>query len=101
MVVEDSKYIYKVMRDRETRDNLQVLLYALDRAKKPPKQFVIARPCPSTASKVFMYPRVPHSPLEVKDALKVLRTLSEKIKAALDELHGHGFTHNDVRLPNI
>ena len=98
MVVEDSKYIYKVMRDRETRDNLQVLLYALDRAKKPPKQFVIARPCPSTASKVFMYPRVPHSP---KDALKVLRTLSEKIKAALDELHGHGFTHNDVRLPNI
>ena len=34
-------------------------------------------------------------------AFKVLCTLSEKIKAALDELHGHGFTHNDVRLPNI
>ena len=98
MIVADSKYI---MRDRETRDNLHGLLYAVDQAEKPPKHFVVARSCPSTARKVFMYPIVPHSPLEVKDACKVLRTLSEKIKAALDELHGHGFTHNDVRLPNI
>ena len=90
-----------VMRDRETRDNLHGLKETVDQAEKPPKHFVVARPCPSTASKVYMYPIVPHSPLEVKDAFKVLRTLSEKIKAALDELHGHGFTHNDVRLPNI
>ena len=89
------------MWDRETLCNLHMLLYAVGQAEKPPKHFVIARLCPSTASTVFMYQRVPHSPLEVKDALKVLRTLSEKIKAALDELHGHGFTHNDVRLPNI
>ena len=42
-----------------------------------------------------------YSPLEVKDASKVLQTLSEKIKAALDELHEQGFMHCDVRLPNI
>ena len=42
-----------------------------------------------------------YSPLEVKDASKVLQTLTEKIKAALDELHEQGFMHCDVRLPNI
>ena len=43
---------------------------------------------------------VQHGPLEVKDAFKVTYTIG-KDQGALDDLHGHGYTHNDVHFPNI
>lgn len=97
MVVADSRYIYKIMHDLESSLNL-VLLFSHTVATQP-KHFVI--PCPNKGGTIYKYERVHYGPLEVKDAVRVLRTISEKIKTALDELHGHGFMHNDVRLPNI
>lgn len=64
------------------------------------KHVVIARQLPGNKV-VFKYPKVRYNPLEVEDARKVLRTLSEKIKDALSGLHEFGIIHNDVRLPNI
>ena len=44
---------------------------------------------------------MPYGPLEGEQACKVLRTLSEKIFTALEELHNFGYGHGDVRLPNV
>ena len=98
IVVADAKYIYKVLCDVESVMNLALLYVHRGRAGQP-KHFVL--PCPFQQDTLFKYEKVHYSPLEVKDARKVLQTLSEKIKAALDELHEQGFMHCDVRLPNI
>ena len=97
IVVADAKYIYKVLCDVESVMNLALLnLFVAGQ----PKHFVL--PCPlRDKATLFKYEKVHYSPLEVKDARKVLQTLAEKIKAALDELHEQGFMHCDVRLPNI
>ena len=99
IVVADAKYIYKVLCDVESALHLLVLLYVHRGIAGQPKHFVL--PCPFQQETLFKYEKVHYSPLEVKDARKVLQTLSEKIKAALDELHEQGFMHCDVRLPNI
>lgn len=39
--------------------------------------------------------------MKEEDALKCLRSLVTGIKEALDELHLLGFSHNDIRLPNV
>jgi len=44
---------------------------------------------------------VPYGPLEEEQACKYLRTLSERICAAFEELHRFGYAHSDVRLPNV
>ena len=48
---------------------------------------------------IFMYDMVHFGPLKREDA--TLKTLVKKVKFALDELHSYGYSHNDVRLPNI
>ena len=98
IVVADAKYIYKVLCDVESERNLALLSVHRGIAGQP-KHFVL--PCPFQQDTLFKYEKVHYSPLEVKDASKVLQTLAEKIKAALDELHEQGFMHCDVRLPNI
>ncbi len=97
IVVADAKYIYKVLCEVESVMNLALLnLFVAGQ----PKHFVL--PCPLRyKATIFKYENVHYSPLEVKEASKVLQTLAEKIKAALDELHEQGFMHCDVRLPNI
>ena len=98
IVVADANYIYKVLCDVESALAL-MNLYVHRGLAGQPKHFVL--PCPFQQATLFKYEKVHYSPLEVKDASKVLQTLSEKIKAALDELHEQGFMHCDVRLPNI
>ena len=98
IVVADAKYIYKVLCEVESERNL-ALLYVQRGLAGQPKHFVL--PCPFQQDTLFKYEKVHNSPLEVKDASKVLQTLAEKIKAALDELHEQGFMHCAVRLPNI
>ena len=39
--------------------------------------------------------------MNVENASKCLKHLVKSIKAALDELHGLEFSHNNIRLPNI
>ena len=50
---------------------------------------------------VFSYDKVPYGPLREEQARKYLKTLSEKICAALEELHRFGYAHCDIRLPNV
>ena len=100
IVVTDSCYIYKVVKDLPDYCRLLKLHLACVLAGRKPTHFVVAK-ADSAHPTLVMYPKVLHNPLQVDSASKCLRTLVHKIKAALDELHETGFTHNDVRLPNI
>ena len=50
---------------------------------------------------IIHYDKVPYGPLEEDQACNYLRTLSQKVCAALEELHGIGYAHGDLRLPNV
>ena len=105
IVFADAKYVYKVIKDYISHSKLlRVYIGVQDLVQhgnlENPKHFVIARQLPNNIL-IFKYPKVRYNPLKVKDAYRVLRTLSEKIKDALCELHEFGIIHNDVRLPNI
>ena len=50
---------------------------------------------------VTTYNRITYDPLTPEEAKFCLFHLMNEIKLALDELHGYGFAHNDVRLPNV
>ena len=64
-----------------------------------PKHFIV--PYFSKREGLLWYSRVCYSPLDEEAARKCLRTFTEKVHDALEELHKFGFAHSDVRLPNI
>lgn len=49
----------------------------------------------------FMYDKVPHDPLNYLEAKRCLREFMRCVSIALNEFHANGWTHQDVRLPNI
>ena len=51
--------------------------------------------------RVFKYPMVKYASLKVEDAKRCLGDLVIEIPESIDQLHGIGLSHNDVRLENI
>ena len=99
VLVESKGKIFKVVTDKDEQILLDgLLLEKLANAINPPRHFIIPA---KTKTHLFCYDKVPFGPLREDQAHKCLKTLSEKIAAALEELHGFGFAHGDVRLPNV
>ena len=103
-MVECDGKIYKIITDVTENLQLQKLrhqVYSFQHASKrtPPCHFVV--PIETCTRTVFSYKKVPYGPLNRVQAHKSLKTLSAKICAALEELHGFGSAHGDVRLPNV
>ena len=100
VMVESNGKIFKVVNEVEIR-KLLLLRELLLLERSSARQFchfivpVIQKP------NIIHYDKVPFGPLEEDQACKYLRTLSQKICAALEELHGFGYAHGDVRLPNV
>lgn len=51
--------------------------------------------------RVYEYPKVTHGQLTREQAHSCLREFVFTLNQALQELHGMGFSHNDLRLPNV
>ena len=97
IMVQCSGSIYKLVYDDKEVIALQDLQLTVT---STPKYFVVPRRTVSEKL-LFKYPMVHFNPLKDKEASQCLRTLVEKVKVALDELHSYGFSHNDVRVANI
>lgn len=50
---------------------------------------------------VFIFHRVHYQPLDVNDASQCMKDFAETATIAIQQLHGHGCIHGDIRLPNI
>ena len=99
VMVESNEKVYKVITERAELEIYSKLLRLQRRVNLPlPKCFVV--PAFSHRNVVY-YDRLPYGPLEEAQALKYLRTLTKKVRTALEELHEFGFGHGDVRLPNV
>lgn len=92
ITVMTSKHCYKRFKDDK-------LLFNCIRFSKPLTCHRIH--CMLGMSEILYYDKVPYDPLSIQDAKSCLVNLIELIKEALDEIHGDGYVHYDVRLPNI
>ena len=98
VMVESDGKIYKVITDIMEEKQLALAL-ASARQLTSPRHFIV--PVMTRTTNVFSYDKVPYGPLKEQQACKYLKTLSEKICAALEELHRFGYAHSDVRLANV
>ena len=103
IVVQTSNIVCKVLYADQERYSFCQYCLILRELDRHPTDLIIS---PRTVTKrgkvvVYEYAKVKFSPMNVEYASKCLKALVKSIKAALDELHGLGFSHNDIRLPNI
>ena len=101
-MVRSSDTVYKVVYSLSEQTAISRLTSKLASVSTP-LQFVITPvdfPMFSTVC-IYKYKMVKFGPLARSDAIKCLRALVEGIMKAISELHNLGFSHNDIRLPNV
>lgn len=49
----------------------------------------------------FIFSKVHYQPMNVDEASQCMKSFAETVTKAIQQLHGHGFVHADIRLPNI
>ena len=104
VIVETESKMYKVIATREEEAVLRMVAAEVrlcDMLRRSTATHFILPVFTGPRQNIASYDKVPYGPLEVVQASKYLRTISEKISTALEELHGYGFSHGDVRLPNV
>ena len=92
-------YIYKLLYEAEEKDNFLFLMQkktALKNVIYPEKLHL-----PNHTIVLQKYRCSKFGPLNQAEARKCLRSFIVGAKSALDELHGIGLSHNDIRLPNF
>ena len=100
VMVECNDKIHKLVTNDESRALLVFCMKALIQQHRGNRHFIV--PTLSTEWKyVFSYTKVPLGPLSVDMAAQCLRTLVQKVYDALQDLHAFGYSHNDIRLPNV
>ena len=102
VIVESNGKIFKVhvVNNVKESDIMYKTLWQWgQRSHTPPRHFII--PTMTRIEDVFSYDKVPYGPLREEQAHKYLKTLSEKLCAALEELHRFGYAHSDIRLPYV
>ena len=97
VIIGNSSNVYKLVTDHTERDCLRDLAQLVE---GNPQHFIVPEVMVED-TRMFKYTRVSYSPLNRVQAHRCLRTLVVKINEALVELHGIGFSHSDIRLPNI
>ena len=88
--------VYKMPLTLKARDRLKDLLRLKDRGTVT-KQVLLPQ---DQTKEVFIYRRL-DSPSDIKPLNGLYFPFAESVINALDELHRLGFTHLDLRLPNI
>ena len=95
VMVECKNLIYKLINGPEA-----VLVLALQVGAKQHTHFIVPK-MNLEHKHLFFYPKVAYCPLTPEKAGQCLEELITKIEVALNQLHSFGFSHNDVRLPNV
>ena len=98
VMVECKNLIYKLIS--ETALHSALALLAQQVGDKQHTHFIVPKMNPEHKH-LFFYPKVAYCPLTPEVAGQCLEELITKIEVALNELHSYGFSHNDVRLPNV
>ena len=58
-------------------------------------------PQENVGASIFIFHRVYYQPLDVNEASQCMKDFAETATIAIQQLHGHGYIHGDIRLPNI
>ncbi len=102
IIVENKQSVVKVLHCQSEVLNIRDVIHIF--GESPPKCSVqLQRFLSSTSEHLFCYtyPYLPHPKLNFEEAKKCLAEFLQLSALALEELHGMGICHNDVRLDNI
>lgn len=50
---------------------------------------------------VYTFPKMHYQPMTKAEASQCVKSFAKTVMEAILQLHGHGFVHDDIRLPNI
>ena len=100
VMVECNNMVYKLFSAVEEQNTLMSLRLAKYAGDKQHTHFIVPE-MTKGKPRLFFYPKVAYGPLTPETAGECMEELITKIDVALKELHSFGFSHGDVRLPNV